>query len=136
MKPEFLPMTSTMNTRSWLMAVSRILSMASTAVSMAVSNPMVSSVPLISLSMVAGMEMTGMPRRLMAVPAITQLPIGAESDFVGVVDLVEMNAKTYRGETEMGQHYEVEEIPADMLEQAQEWRAKLVETIAENDDAA
>ncbi len=72
--------------------------------------------------------------RLMAVPAITQLPIGAESDFVGVVDLVEMNAKTYRGETEMGQHYEIEEIPADMLEQALAARAELLEVAAEADD--
>ncbi|ROR53930.1 translation elongation factor 2 (EF-2/EF-G) [Luteococcus japonicus] len=73
--------------------------------------------------------------RLMATPAITQLPIGAESDFMGVVDLVEMNAKTYRGETSLGEMYEVEEIPADMLEQAQAARAELLEVAAEADDA-
>ncbi|WP_420174534.1 elongation factor G [Luteococcus sp. OSA5] len=72
--------------------------------------------------------------RLNATPAIIQLPIGAESDFMGVVDLVEMNAKTYRGETGMGEMYEVEEIPADMLEQAKAARAELLEVVAEADD--
>ncbi|WP_394274896.1 elongation factor G [Luteococcus sp.] len=72
--------------------------------------------------------------RLMATPAIIQLPIGAEADFLGVVDLVEMNAKTYRGETTMGEMYEVEEIPADMLEQAKAARAELLEVVAEADD--
>ncbi|MEL4505032.1 elongation factor G [Luteococcus sp. H138] len=72
--------------------------------------------------------------RLMATPAIIQLPIGAEQDFLGVVDLVEMNAKTYRGETSMGEMYEVEEIPADMLEKAKAARAELLEVVAEADD--
>ncbi|GAA1388666.1 elongation factor G [Luteococcus peritonei] len=72
--------------------------------------------------------------RLNATPAIIQLPIGAESDFLGVVDLVEMNAKTYRGETTMGEMYEVEEIPADMVEKAQQARAELLEVVAEAND--
>ncbi|WP_028660600.1 elongation factor G [Nocardioides insulae] len=73
--------------------------------------------------------------KLHATPLVLQLPIGAESDFIGVVDLVEMNAKLWRGETQQGEDYVVEEIPADMVEQAAEWREKLVETLAEADDA-
>ncbi len=72
--------------------------------------------------------------RLNATPAITQLPIGAEADFIGVVDLVEMNAKVYRGETGLGEMYDVEEIPADMLEAAQLARQELLEVAAEADD--
>jgi elongation factor G len=72
--------------------------------------------------------------RLHATPLVLQLPIGAESDFIGVVDLVEMHAKVWRGETEMGEDYTVEEIPADLVEKAAEYREKLVETVAEADD--
>jgi len=72
--------------------------------------------------------------KLHATPLVLQLPIGAESDFIGVVDLVEMNAKVWRGETQQGEDYVVEEIPADMAAQAAEWREKLVETLAEADD--
>jgi len=73
--------------------------------------------------------------RLNAVPLVLQLPIGNEADFVGVVDLVEMRALTWRGETAMGEDYAIEEIPADMQGQAAEWREKLLETLSENDDA-
>ncbi len=72
--------------------------------------------------------------RLNSTPLVLQLPIGAESDFIGVVDLVGMRALTWRGETKMGEDYEVEEIPADMAEEAAEWREKLLETLAEADD--
>ncbi|MDZ5663015.1 elongation factor G [Nocardioides sp. zg-1308] len=72
--------------------------------------------------------------RLHATPLVLQLPIGAESDFIGVVDLVEMHAKVWRGETEMGEDYTVEEIPADLADKAAEYREKLVETLAEADD--
>ncbi|RYE76978.1 MAG: GTP-binding protein, partial [Myxococcales bacterium] len=72
--------------------------------------------------------------RLHATPLVLQLPIGAESDFIGVVDLVEMHAKVWRGETAMGEDYAVEEIPADMADKAAEWREKLIETLAEADD--
>jgi len=72
--------------------------------------------------------------RLHATPLVLQLPIGAESDFIGVVDLVEMHAKVWRGETQMGEDYAVEEIPADLAEKAAEYREKLVETLAEADD--
>jgi elongation factor G len=72
--------------------------------------------------------------RLHATPLVLQLPIGAESDFIGVVDLVEMHAKVWRGETEMGEDYTIEEIPADLADKAAEYREKLVETLAEADD--
>ncbi len=72
--------------------------------------------------------------RLNAIPAVLQLPIGAEGGFLGVVDLVKMRALTWRGETAIGEDYEVEEIPADMLERAQLARAEMVEIVAEHDD--
>jgi elongation factor G len=75
-----------------------------------------------------------MVERLNSVPLVLQLPIGAEADFLGVVDLVGMRALTWRGETRIGDDYEVEEIPAEMAVQAEEWREKLVETLAEADD--
>jgi elongation factor G len=75
-----------------------------------------------------------MKDRLNANTAVLQIPIGNEADFIGVVDLVEMRALTWRGETELGANFEVEEIPADMAEQAAEWREKLLETLSDVDD--
>jgi elongation factor G len=72
--------------------------------------------------------------RLNATPAVLQLPIGAEGGFLGVVDLVANRALTWRGETKIGEDFEVEEIPADMAEQAEAARAALIELVAENDD--
>ncbi|MFC5286055.1 elongation factor G [Actinokineospora guangxiensis] len=72
--------------------------------------------------------------RLGAKPLPIQIPIGAESDFIGVVDLVEMRALTWRGEVQKGEDYAIEEIPADLLEKAQEYREALVEAVAETDD--
>ena len=72
--------------------------------------------------------------RLAATPLVLQIPIGSESNFIGVVDLLEMRALTWRGETQKGEDYAVEEIPADLVEQANEWRVKLIETVAENDE--
>jgi elongation factor G len=72
--------------------------------------------------------------RLGATALVLQIPIGAEGDFIGVVDLVEMRALVWRGETVIGEDYTVEAIPADLADQAAEWRGKLVETISENDD--
>jgi elongation factor G len=72
--------------------------------------------------------------RLNATPLVLQLPIGNEANFIGVVDLIGMRALTWRGETQKGEDYTVEEIPADMLEQANEYREKLIETLAEVDD--
>jgi elongation factor G len=73
--------------------------------------------------------------RLGATPLVLQLPIGSEADFLGVVDLVGMRALTWRGETQKGEDYTVEEIPADMADKAAEYREKLIETLAEADDA-
>ena len=73
--------------------------------------------------------------RLNAVALVLQLPIGIESDFLGVVDLISMKALTWRGETQKGEDYVVEEIPADMLEEAKAARHAMIETLAENDDA-
>ncbi|WP_433265833.1 elongation factor G [Actinosynnema sp. CS-041913] len=73
--------------------------------------------------------------RLGAKPLPIQLPIGAESDFIGVIDLVEMRALTWRGEVQKGEDYAVEEIPADLVDKANEYREKLVEAVAETDDA-
>jgi elongation factor G len=72
--------------------------------------------------------------KLNAIAVPMQLPIGAEGDFLGVVDLVRMKALTWHGETKIGEDYEVEEIPADMAEAAAAARAYLIETVAENDD--
>ncbi|HEU4547652.1 MAG TPA: elongation factor G [Microlunatus sp.] len=72
--------------------------------------------------------------RLNAVPAVLQLPIGSEGGFIGVVDLVHMRALTWHGETTIGDDYTVEEIPADMLEQAQAAHHELVELVADYDD--
>ena len=72
--------------------------------------------------------------RLGATPVVLQLPIGAESNFVGVVDLVRMKSVTWKDET-LGAEYILGEIPDDMKEKALEYRAKLLETVVEMDDA-
>jgi len=78
-------------------------------------------------------------KKLGAKPLVIQLPIGAESEFVGVVDLVEMRALVWeadsKGDVTMGAKYEVKEIPADLLEKAAAYRQLLLETVAETDDA-
>ena len=63
-----------------------------------------------------------------------QIPIGAEEGFKGVVDLVTMKALIWHDET-MGADYHVEEIPEDLLDEAKEWREKMLESVAECDDA-
>ena len=64
-----------------------------------------------------------------------QLPIGSEGDFEGIVDLVEMKAKVWRGETKLGETYETIDIPAELQEKADEYRTKLLEAVAETDEA-
>jgi elongation factor G len=73
--------------------------------------------------------------RLGAKPLVIQIPIGAEATFEGMVDIVKMKALTYRGDTEMGAKYEIEEIPADLVEKANHYRTILLETVAETDEA-
>ena len=72
--------------------------------------------------------------RLNATAAVLQLPIGAEADFIGVVDLVGMRALTWRGETTIGEDYAIEEIPADLADAAAEAREELVQVLADHDD--
>ena len=66
-------------------------------------------------------------------PVAIQIPIGAEETFKGVVDLVQMKAIVWNNET-MGAEYSVEEIPADLVAEAEEWRAKMLDAVAEFDD--
>ncbi|HDN2450569.1 TPA: GTP-binding protein, partial [Clostridioides difficile] len=73
-----------------------------------------------------------MKERLSANAVPVQLPIGKEDDFVGIVDLINMNAVIYKDD--LGVEIEITEIPADMEELAQEWREKLVEAVAETDE--
>jgi len=72
--------------------------------------------------------------RLNAVALVLQLPIGNESDFLGVVDLIAMKALTWRGETQKGEDYTIEEIPADMLDKCKQARHDMIETLSEHDD--
>ncbi len=77
--------------------------------------------------------------RLGAEPLVIQLPIGAENDFVGVIDLVQMKALVWpgdaKGDVTLGASYEVQDIPADLQDKADEYRTALVERVAEADDA-
>ena len=66
-------------------------------------------------------------------PCPVQIPIGAEENFKGVVDLIKMKAILWHDET-MGAEYEVDEIPADLVDEANEWRDKMVENAANFDD--
>ena len=76
-----------------------------------------------------------MVERLGANPLVLQIPIGAEADFIGVVDLLTMKAFTWRGETVKGEDYTIEEIPADLVDQANEYREKLLEQLSDIDDS-
>ncbi|SFV20106.1 elongation factor G [Micrococcus terreus] len=76
--------------------------------------------------------------RLGAKPLVMQLPIGAESDFIGVVDLLSMKAFVWEGDAKgdvtMGAKYEIRDIPADLQEKAEEYRSQLVEAVAETSE--
>ena len=73
--------------------------------------------------------------RLGAVPLVTQLPIGSESDFVGVVDLISMKAIRWLDES-LGAEFETVDIPAELLQQATEYRSTLVELAVEQNEEA
>ena len=73
--------------------------------------------------------------RLGATPLVTQLPIGVESDFIGLIDLLKMKAIIWKDES-LGAEFEEGDIPAELAAQAAEYRMKLVETAVEQDDAA
>ncbi|PJE98230.1 elongation factor G [Streptomyces carminius] len=72
--------------------------------------------------------------RLGAQPLVMQLPIGAEADFQGVIDLVRMKALVWSAEAAKGEMYDIVDIPAELAETAEEWRGKLLEAVAENDE--
>ncbi|MDP7100573.1 MAG: elongation factor G, partial [Rhodospirillales bacterium] len=73
--------------------------------------------------------------RLGATPLVTQLPVGAEADFAGVIDLIKMRAITWKNE-DLGAEFVYSDIPADRQEEAAEYRKKLIETAVEQDDDA
>lgn len=77
--------------------------------------------------------------RLGAEPLVLQLPIGAENDFVGVIDLIYKRALVWpgdaKGDVTLGAKYEIQDIPADMVEKVEEYRHHLIERVAESDDA-
>jgi elongation factor G len=72
--------------------------------------------------------------RLGATPLVMQLPIGAESDFVGVVDLVKMKALVWSPEATKGEMYDVVDIPADLADKAEEYREALLDTVSNVSD--
>ncbi|WKV16306.1 elongation factor G [Janibacter limosus] len=76
--------------------------------------------------------------RLGAEPPVMQLPIGAENDFIGVVDLIQMKALVWpgdaKGDVTLGASYEVREIPEDLQDKAVEYRNAIIERVAESDD--
>ncbi len=71
--------------------------------------------------------------RLKCNPVAIQLPVGAEDQFKGIIDLVQMKARIWRDET-LGAEYDEVEIPEELLEQAQNYREKMIEAVAEHDD--
>jgi elongation factor G len=73
--------------------------------------------------------------KLNASPVVVQLPLGAEADFLGVIDLIEMKANVYSDSKNKGETYDVEDIPAEYQEQAEEYREKLIESISDIDDS-
>jgi elongation factor G len=72
--------------------------------------------------------------RLNAVPLVLQIPVGTEADFKGVIDLIGMKALLWSDETAKGEMYDTVDIPSSHSDAAREWRDRLLETIAENDD--
>ncbi|WP_425566266.1 elongation factor G [Nonomuraea monospora] len=72
--------------------------------------------------------------RLGATPAVIQLPWGVEADFKGVIDLIKMKGLIWSAEAAKGEMYDTVDIPADHADAAREWRDRLIETVAENDD--
>ena len=72
--------------------------------------------------------------RLKANPVPIQIPIGAEENFKGVIDLIENKAVIWYDDETMGTNYELTDIPEDHKQEAEEWRGKLIEAVAEHDD--
>jgi elongation factor G len=76
-----------------------------------------------------------MQERLGANAVPMQIPIGAEEDFKGIIDLIERRAIVWIEDEEMGMKYEYTEIPEDLVDTVEEWREKLVEAVCETDDS-
>ena len=76
-----------------------------------------------------------MKEKLNAKPVPIQLPLGAESEFLGVIDLIRMKANTYSDDKDKGETFEVIDIPDEFKDQADEYREKLIESISDIDDA-
>ena len=76
-----------------------------------------------------------MKEKLNAKPVPIQLPLGAESEFLGVIDLIRMKANTYSDDKDKGETFEVIDIPDEYKDQADEYREKLIESISDIDDA-
>ncbi len=72
--------------------------------------------------------------KLDAHPVPVQIPMGAEENFIGIIDLVNMKARIYNDDESLGTLYDIEDIPEEFIEEAEEWRGKLVEALAEVDD--
>ncbi|HRT47030.1 MAG TPA: elongation factor G [Bacteroidales bacterium] len=72
--------------------------------------------------------------KLGAKPVPVQIPIGAEETFIGVVDLIEMKAYIWDDEASLGTKFRVDEIPEELVEEAEEWRMKMIESLAEVND--
>ena len=68
-------------------------------------------------------------------PVPLQIPIGVEESFQGVVDLIEMKAVVWHDDADLGSTYTLEDIPADLIDEAEEWRGKLIEAVAVQDEA-
>ena len=75
-----------------------------------------------------------MRKKLGSHPVPIQIPIGSEEEFNGIIDLVNMKAYTYYEDPKTGTNFKVEEIPDNMVDEAEEWRGKLIESVAEVDD--
>jgi len=75
-----------------------------------------------------------MKKKLGSHPVPIQIPIGSEEDFSGIIDLVNMKAYTYYEDPKTGTNFKIEEIPGNMVDEAEEWRGKLIESVAEVDD--
>jgi elongation factor G len=73
--------------------------------------------------------------KLGATPVPVQIPIGSEENFRGVIDLIGMKAVVWYDDSALGTRYEIEEVPDDLREEAEEWRGKLIESLAEVDDS-
>ena len=72
--------------------------------------------------------------KLGAHPVAIQIPLGAEADFLGVIDLIDMKANVYSDEKDKGETFDVVDIPAEYQDQAKEYREKLIESASDADD--